>query len=190
MTRMTATEFYKAFPGAKRKGKPVKSARKPKTPAKRPHKRPPLRLREMHEHWYRAPVEPPKESGPCVHRFFLPISLCQRQDARLKVIGWKAAKMKRDVTGYLRMQCHPLEKPLEGRPLVRCIRFSSVEPDKYADWAKLAVDCLCAPNKRSPNRLNIIKDDAPKFAEIEQIWRKAKPGEGFVVIEVWTGWES
>lgn len=151
-------------------------------------KRPPLRMDEMHAHWKSNPVPLDFQGeGTCVIRFFLPISLCQRQDARLKVVGWKAAKMKKEVTGYLRMQCRPFAQYIDGRPLVRCIRFSSVEPDKYADWAKLAVDCLCAPNKRSPNRLNIIKDDAPKYAEIEQIWRKAKPGEGFVVIEVWTG---
>lgn len=173
MTHPTLDEFRKRTA----KKPPVKRTKKPA---------PMLRMDEMRELWYQAGVEK-VASGICMHRFFLPIQLCQRQDARLKVVGWKAAKMKRDVTGYLRMQCAPLDHHLPGRPLVRCIRFSSVEPDKYSDWAKLAIDCLCAPNKRSPNRLNIIKDDAPKYAEIEQIWRKAKPGQGFVVIEIWSG---
>lgn len=125
--------------------------------------------------------------GQHVATFVIPLDMCKRQDARLKNLGWKAAKDKRELTGYLRSQMRPRAECLTGRPYVLCVRFSSVEPDKYSDWAKLAVDCICAPNKRSPSRLNIIRDDAPKFAEIDQRWVEAKPGEGFCVVEIWTG---
>jgi len=171
MTRLTLDEYRKRI------GKP----------AKRPKKKAvPLTLQEMRNDWAER-NDYAEGKGDLLVCLYLPLDLCQRQDARLEVRGWKAAKMKREVTGYLRMQCLPLAEPIAGRPYVRCVRLSSGEPDKYADWAKLAVDCLCAPNKRSPHRLNIIKDDAPKFAEIDQQWRLAKPGKGYCVFEVYSG---
>jgi hypothetical protein len=170
---MTAAEFKASFCKPKAK------------PAPKKHPKPALTMAQMVDAWIDSGVER-IESKTRVYVFFLPLALCQRQDAKLKVYGYLAAKMKREVTGCLRMQCRPRTECLSGRPTVRCIRFSSVEPDAFADWAKLPVDCLCAPNKKSPNRLNIIKDDAPKYAEILQIWRKTKPGKGFCVLEVYS----
>ena len=46
------------------------------------------------------------------------------------------------------------------------IRFSRTEPDKYSDWGKVPIDILCAPTKRAKKRLNIIRDDAPKYADV------------------------
>lgn len=175
MPRLTIDEYRK------RTTKPVKRSRTPPKP-----KQHPLTLLEMHDDWF-GRADRATGKGYMLVRLFLPLELCQRQDARLKVIGWKAAKMKRDVTGYLRMQCQPFSAPIAGRPYVRCVWLSSVEPDKYSDWAKLAVDCLCAPNRRSPNRLNLIADDAPRWAEIDQQWRLAKPGNGYCVFEIWSG---
>lgn len=149
-------------------------------------KRPPLRLYEMRDRWFEM-RENLEGQGSCVTIFFLPLTLCKRQNAKFGSKGWQASKDRKETLGYLRMQGRPWAKPLTGRPYVRCIRFSTTEPDKYCDWAKVAVDCLCAPSKRSPYRLGIIVDDAPKFAEIDQRWFKAKQGEGFCVIEVWEG---
>lgn len=72
---------------------------------------------------------------------------------------------------------------LSGRPQVICRRFSSVQPDKYSDWAKLPIDKLCV----GPNRLGYLRDDRPSACEIHQVWERSKPGSGFVVIEIWSG---
>jgi len=151
-------------------------------------KTPPLRLDQMRDH-YAKNRDRLTGFGECVQVFFLPLSMCKRQNTKFGSQGWQAAKDRRETLGYMRMQCPSKKKPLEGRPYVRCLRFSSSEPDKYSDWAKVAIDCLCAPNKQSPHRIGIIVDDAPKFAEIDQQWREAKPGKGFCVIEIWTGAE-
>lgn len=145
---------------------------------------PPLRLDEMRDYWCKN--MPEKPSGlTCFAVIFLPLKMCKRQNSKFGTQGWQAAKDRRETLGYMRMQAKPWKEPLSGRPLVRCVRYSSNEPDKYSDWAKVAVDCLCKPNRRSPHRIGIIVDDAPKFAEIDQQWREAKPGKGFCVIEVW-----
>jgi len=83
-----------------------------------------------------------------------------------------------------------LEYPLAGRPQVLCFRYSSVEPDALAGWAKIAVDCLQPSGVRRGKPyegLGIIASDKPKDAEIIEVWHPAKPGKGFCVIEVWTG---
>jgi hypothetical protein len=68
------------------------------------------------------------------------------------------------------------------------VRFSSSEPDKYADWAKEAVDVLMTPTKRRPiGRLNIIIDDSPSCIDLHQWWEHAARGHGFVYIQVRTG---
>jgi hypothetical protein len=151
-------------------------------------KTPPLRLHEMRDRWFAA-REKLEGQGTLLHVFFLPLALCKRQNAKFGAAGWQASKDRKETLGYLRMQSCQRPEPLPGRPYVRCVRFSSEEPDKYCDWAKVAVDCLCSMTTRSPHRLGIIFDDAPKFAEIDQQWRKAKAGEGFCVIEVWAGAE-
>lgn len=98
-------------------------------------------------------------------------------------------------------------KPLTGRPLVRCIRYSSVEPDSTAGWGKLPVDCLQPSGVRTVTKtvrhphghtvklsrkkpykgLGIIASDAPKHTDVVEWWEPAKRGEGFCVVEVWTG---
>lgn len=91
--------------------------------------------------------------------------------------------MKHDVLVLMLVQHRPRRQPLPGRPFVRCVRFSSVEPDKYADWAKLPVDRLTAKSRG----LGFLRDDRPGDCEIHQGWEHAKNGQGFVLVEVWTG---
>ena len=97
--------------------------------------------------------------------------------------------------------------PLAGRPLVRCIRYSSSEPDTTAGWSKVPVDCLQPSGVRNVSKtvthpyghkvqvsrqvpyrgLGIISSDSPRVTDVVEWWEPAKRGEGFVVIEVWTG---
>jgi hypothetical protein len=70
-------------------------------------------------------------------------------------------------------------EPLPGRPMVRCIRFSSSEPDRYNDGFKFAVDRLV--------ELRLIADDRPAACDLHQLWEYAPPKQGFGLIEVFTG---
>ena len=132
--------------------------------------------------------------GSLVHRFVLPLALMPTTNNRFGQKAWALAAMKDRVFRMMHLQ-HPRirPEPLQGRPLVRLVRFSTTEPDAFADWAKMAVDCLCVP--RQPKRpggrrklgLGFLQDDAPRFVEIASWWERAKQGEGLVLIEVWTG---
>lgn len=131
----------------------------------------------------------PRFIGQVVASFVLPLDLCKPQNAKRGAPGWLAKATRLKIAREMFAQGIPREAPLPGRPQVLCLRMSSNEPDRYSDWAKTAIDTLCAPNKRCKERLNIIKDDAPKFADVHCWWEPAKRGEGFVYIEVRTGEE-
>lgn len=127
----------------------------------------------------------PENPGLLAAFFYMPTELCRRQNEKFGTKRWQAKSDRVKCFRYMLQQMsRPWPKPLDGRPHVRCTRYSSVEPDKFSDWAKVPVDCLCRKTERAKHRLGIIYDDAPKHAEIEQLWRKAKPGESFVLIEV------
>ena len=145
-----------------------------------------MNLTEMRQRWEDR-GETLTDKGQRVAVFFLPLGLCQPQNAKRYAGRWDVVKARKAVLGAMLIQCRRRATPLPGRPYVRCVRLSSKEPDKYSDWAKVAVDCLCSPTKRAPVRLGLIVDDAPRFAEIDQQWREASPKEGFCVIEVWEG---
>lgn len=129
----------------------------------------------------------PVPRGSLVARFTLPLSLCVTQNSKRHSSGWSDSKRRHAVAMAMFAQVRPKPAPLPGRPQVLCLRLSTVEPDAYSDWAKQAVDVLCAPTKRSRERLNIIVDDAPKFIELHQWWEPAKRDDCRVMIEVWTG---
>jgi hypothetical protein len=152
-------------------------------------KAPPMTMVEMQEDWWLR-LDAADGHGSLVARYFLPLEDCQPQNAKRYAPSWAVTKARTIVLQRMRIQHQRGKFPsktLPGRPYVRCVRLSSVEPDKYSDWAKVAVDCLCRDTKRATGRLGLIHDDAPKFAEIDQQWREAKPGKGYCVIEVWSG---
>lgn len=129
----------------------------------------------------------PRFIGSVVASFVLPLDLCKPQNAKRGAPGWLAKATRIKIAKEMFAQCAPRKEPLPGRPQVLCVRLSSSEPDKYSDWAKTAIDTLCSPNKRCKERLNLIKDDAPKFADVCCWWEPAKRGNGLVYMEVRTG---
>ena len=136
-------------------------------------------------------IERPEPHGEVVARFALPLELCPTGNHRDSTKGhWWISKLKRSVALAMLAQSSRQREPLPGRPQVLCVRFSSVEPDRYADWAKHAIDTLCVPTPRSPCRLGFLRDDRPRDAEVHQWWEPAPKGQGFVYIEVRTGGES
>jgi hypothetical protein len=146
---------------------------------------------------YVVRVEP---VGDLVAEFVLPLELCQPQNRKGKAAAWAHDRIQRDLFATMLAQFggRRREKPLPGRPQVLSIRFSSNQPDKYADWGKVATDRLCVHverimktkrgRKRSPNlKLGIIHDDAPEYADVNQWWEKATQAQGCVYIRVFTG---
>lgn len=146
----------------------------------------------------RPHIERPEPKGERVARFVVPLELCRPGNPRGYAKPWMHERVKKAL--WLRMLVQvggkPWDAPLGGRPHVRCIRFSSVEPDAFADSFKAAVDILCSTSskgakrrvagKREPRRLNIIADDRPALVKQTQHWEPAPRGQGFALIEVWT----
>jgi hypothetical protein len=122
--------------------------------------------------------------GRCVQRFVLPLELCQPQNRTRHGAPWMLGKVKRELGLLMFVQARGKRRaPLPGRPFVRCVRFSTVEPDRYADWAKAAVDRLTSKK----DGLGFLRDDRPADVEVDQAWEYAAPSRGFCLVEVWTG---
>lgn len=156
-------------------------------------------------------IERPEPRGELVARFVLPLELCKPQNqltraammigANAKQIGpsrklgngkrgrsWQLGKYKTDVYTMMWAQHPPRRAPLPGRAFVRAIRFSPMETDPYADWAKAHLDILCIAGAGRKNRLNFIKDDKGSVCDIKQHWEpNPAGGPGFGYLEVWAG---
>ena len=117
--------------------------------------------------------------GNLVERFLLPLSLIQPQN-RTHGKTWMLGRMKSECLAVMRSQLvtRPTS-PLSGRPQVLCVRFSTTEPDRYNDGFKVAVDRL--------KDFGIIVDDSPRCIDLHHWWERAGRGQGFGLIEVWSG---
>jgi len=148
--------------------------------------------------WSRPFFEWPGLWGEEEACFILPLSLAKPQNQMLAPgmagVNWKLAKYKKAVWDAMRMQAAPRREPLPGRPQVLCVRFSIREPDKYADWAKTAVDKLCPPRMRAGRAipgLNFLVDDSPKHADVSQLWwNVSKRADECVIVRVYSGKEG
>ena len=158
------------------------------------------------------PIRTPAR-GELVAQFFLPLDLAKpRNRTRGTRFAWMAKKERDDVYNEMSRQyvfenavkLEEFEPPVSGRPLVRCIRYSTTEPDSTAGWAKVPVDCLQPGGTRLVTKtkkvkgekvkykvlteyegLDIISSDSPKHTDVVEWWEPAKRGKGFAVIEVW-----
>jgi hypothetical protein len=149
--------------------------------------------------------------GNLLQRFVLPLELCKTTNALLSMMqsrprkGSKftpAAQSKALEERVFRMMFlqHPRIRvePLAGRPMIRIVRFSSVESDEAADGMKLARDLLRMPKAPvwSPSRNRMVGGrkgfgflvaDAPRYVETARWWDYAPPGKGFSLLEIWSG---
>lgn len=117
--------------------------------------------------------------GAMIASFCLPLELVQPQN-RTHGKTWMLGKLKGECKLVMLAQYRERRTaPLPGRPMVRCIRFSSVEPDKYNDGFKVAVDRLV--------ELKLLVDDKPACVDLHQTWEYAAPKSGFGLIEVFAG---
>jgi hypothetical protein len=132
-------------------------------------------------------IERVEPVGKLVKRFALPLDLLPTTNGTRGRPGWALAKIKKQIWQELWNQnSHQIrEYPLAGRPLVRCIRFSSVEADALSDWPKMAIDKLCCGHER----LGYLKDDRPSDIKLVAWWEPGPRGDGFAVIEIYSGEE-
>ena len=123
-------------------------------------------------------------------RFVLPLELAGRMNQKTGR-SWVMAKRERDAV-MRAMDDQLLDLDVDqwstmrnailecARPLVVLARCSSVEPDDSGSDAfggKAPIDGL--------TRLGLIRDDSAKHIDRCCIWRRAKPGKGAFVVEVW-----
>ncbi len=170
---------------------PAKSREAPRPPNAKPKKAAPQPF-SVRKAIFRAAVTlatPPARPhtrrvepvGDLAYRFVLPLPLVAPQN-RTHGKTWMLGKLKAECLAVMRSQlvARPTS-PLSGRPQVLCVRFSSRETDAYSDGFKSAIDRL--------KDLGIIVDDKPRCIDLHQWCEVAKPGEGFGLIEVFTGAE-
>lgn len=167
----------------------------------------------------RSHIVRPALRGKCVVRFVLPLDELEPRNRLARRPAWAMGEAVAKVAARMRSQfpagsslatmvdegaadrkwiLRHLPMPLEGRPQVLCVRFSSVAPDTDSGWEKMAVDALCCMpppltregklrKKRPLLRLGIIKDDKPALVERITWWEyQARPARGFGLIEVRT----
>lgn len=148
--------------------------------------------------WSRPLFEMPELWGTEEACFVLPLSLCKpmNQLARSGMAGskWAMGAHKAKVWKAMRLQCFPRIGTLDGRPQIICVRFSIREPDKYSDWGKVPIDRLLPPRIHGGKLiegLNFLVDDAPKYADVHQLWWPvSKRKDEVVVIKVLSGKEG
>jgi hypothetical protein len=149
-----------------------------------------------------------------VAQFILPLALCQSTNRTRHAQGWQLQRtrealllvmMRQLVTTDLDLHAETGPRgamvralhPLQGRPQVRAIRFSSVEPDASANWQKQAIDLLLPPKTRRTAAgvkrswgLGLLADDKPAACEVRAWCEYAPRGMGFCLVEVNTGDEE
>lgn len=149
--------------------------------------------------------------GVLVQRFVLPLELCKTTNALISMLKTRSSRPKNAFTAERQAKAleekvyrmmwlqHPNVRnaPLSGRPMLRIVRFSSVEPDDAADGMKLARDLLRVPRASAwSNRhrkicggrkgFGFLIDDAPRFVETARWWERVPPGKGFGLLEIWS----
>ena len=133
----------------------------------------------------------PVVHGALVASYLLPLELLEPQNRKRKAPKWVLAKKFEDLKRCLGVQTrfhdHRHFQPLPGRPQVLCTRFSCVEPDKYSDGFKWAIDALCVPSARRTWGLGHLVDDSPRLADVHQWWEPAPRLSGFGLIRVFEG---
>ena len=151
--------------------------------------------------------------GVCLLRFVLPLELVPTSNMGIRHRQvWALTKERRSVmaimSGQLLRQSETLgircaacsdgkairpmwPAPREGRPMLRAVRFSSRQPDDTAAWWKVAGDSLLPPRLLRSGRhsagFNVLAGDSPRELETRAWGEYAAPGQGFGLVEVWSG---
>lgn len=126
--------------------------------------------------------------GELVARFVVPLDYCLTSNQRMRG-GIKQrfleADLKRRCYEFMRMQNggRNCAAPLEGRPHVLAVRFSSKECDVGSDFSKIPVDRLLV----SKSGIGLLLDDSPRAVRLD-VWQEfAPPTRGFLLLSVFDG---
>jgi hypothetical protein len=154
-----------------------------------------LRLPPRKDHIVR-----PESVGYRLARFVVPLDLLPSNNPWGRLEGWQKADLIKKLRGHIAPQLSHLRSmpiPLQGRPMIRAIRFSSTEGDVDNGWTKLAIDRLTVrSNKRKladdrltvlSKSLGVIGDDRPSKLNLKVWWEYAPAGKGFGYFEIWSG---
>mgnify|MGYP006921397106 CR=1 FL=1 len=138
--------------------------------------------------------------GVLVVRFVLPLELAQPLNRTRHAAVWMMDRERSRILATMRaqwMRAHfagspipPSPIPLPGRPMLRAIRFSSVESDPTSAWWKVCGDVMLPTRTRRGRAvpgLGLIEDDRPSKLETRAWHERAARGEGFAMVELWTG---
>lgn len=148
----------------------------------------------------------PLPVGELVHAWVLPLDLCPALNQLAEMPGWARQAVKKSALAMMLAQSamRRAPAPLSGRPVVRALRLSSVEPDRDSGWPKVPIDRLCIGRRANKNRihpevwramvarmppvgLGWLRDDRPTALDLRAWWEPAPPGHGLVYVELWTG---
>jgi hypothetical protein len=133
----------------------------------------------------KAHIQRPDPVGSVLWRFVLPLAWCPPLNRFGEMNGHQRQALKKQVLARMMVQ-HGWGRrrlPLDGRPLIRAVRFSSVECDEHNGWTKIAVDRLTGKH----GGLNFLVDDKPTRLQLFPWWEPAPPGKGFAYFELWSG---
>ena len=141
--------------------------------------------------------------GQRIVRFALPLELCptanetleysripirSKRTGKIQMIKPQEGKRKRELAGM--MLAESLDQgwnrsrgPLQGRPMLRCIRFSAQKCDPGAGFCKAPIDQLTMAN----DGLAFLVDDDWEHCDPWETWEPSPTRAGCVLIEVWTG---
>jgi hypothetical protein len=128
--------------------------------------------------------------GELVARFVVPLAYCLTSNQRMRggiKQRYLEADLKRRCYEFMRMQNggRNAERPLDGRPQLICIRFSSRLIDATSDWTKLPADRLLI----GKHGLGFLVDDSPRYLDIGVSQEFASPGRGFGLMSLFRGAE-
>jgi hypothetical protein len=143
-------------------------------------------------------------AGELVARFVLPNSLCIPRNRDRDCPPWLKRAIRQSLLDYLQMQLisesnkwgdttqRRKQLPLDGRPTIVVVRFSSSRSDAGCDGAKTAIDCLCKSRLIRTKKgvvtvpgLGLLRGDGPRDVQRPQPWWEPAPrGKGFTLIDV------
>jgi hypothetical protein len=113
-----------------------------------------------------------------VCRFVLPARLAPTLNVYSRMHWARRSKLKKEcLTRMLAQAGGFATKPLEGKPEVHVIRWTTSQPDKDAAYSKVPLDCL-----KVKGGLGFLVDDSPEHCTVRCAWERR--AENVCVIEV------
>lgn len=136
--------------------------------------------------------------GRLVQRFVLPLEWCPTMNVLLRR-HFRTKKGFHDRIYNTMLNQVDWKKPkkvLEGRPLVRFVRFGLKPPDRDSSWTKVPLDVLvpshmiAATKKRAAKLkpcMGYIEDDNPQAIDLQAWWEPSDMEHQHVYCDIWTG---